>query len=364
MDTVALTVDGERIAGVETYRDRGEDLPLLSPGFIDVHVHGGGGADTMDATREAFATIAQTHARGGTTGLLLTTVTGLPGDIEAVLSTVSTVMEDRPDGASVLGIHLEGPFLNPDRAGAQRRDLMVEPDAALADQWFASGTVRMITMAPERPGAHEVARMAAQRGILVAAGHTDAHATDMAAARQAGFSHVTHLCNAMRPLLHRDVGPIGHVIDDEDYTGDLICDGVHVAPAMLKALIRSIGTDRLLLITDAMRAAAMGDGTYDLGGSPVQVSGGVCRQADGALAGSVLTMVQAVRRAQAMTGISLAQAVQMASWNPAQRLRLPRKGRLEIGYDADIVCLDDGDEPLWTMVQGRLVHERVEGKGG
>ncbi|MCY0875262.1 MAG: N-acetylglucosamine-6-phosphate deacetylase [Firmicutes bacterium] len=358
--TARIGIDGARIAVVKAYHTYHPELSILAPGFIDIHVHGGGGADTMDATIEAFSQIAQTHAQSGTTSLLLTTVTESAERIDAVLTAASSYMKgNHIAGAHVLGVHLEGPFIHPDKAGAQRPDRIMDPDPTLAKKWYDSGVVKMITLAPERPGAHQVARMAHEQGIVAAAGHTTATAADMRiAVDEGGFSHVTHLCNAMRPLLHREPGPIGCVVTDERLTGDLICDGIHVDAPMVTTLIRAIGEDRLLLITDAIRATAQPPGIYDLGGLTVTVRDGACRLEDGTLAGSVLTMAQAVSGVQRLAGVSLSVALRLAARNPARRLGLLNKGEVEVGYDADMVCLDAQGELCWTMVGGAVVYER------
>lgn len=357
-ETVEVGMDGPRIAAIRVFSDPAQDLPWIAPGFIDIHVHGGGGADTMDASPEAFATMAATHARFGTTSLLLTTVTETPERIEAVLATAARYLADPAPGAQVAGVHLEGPFIHPQRCGAQRPDRILDPDPRLAARWFATGLVKMMTLAPERPSAHDVARLAVAAGVVVAAGHTTANFADMEAAAGAGFSHVTHLCNAMNPLLHREPGPIGAVVMDSHWTGDLICDGIHVAPAMMRTLLAAIGTDRLLLITDAIRAAVQPPGLYDLGGLQVEVADGACRLADGTLAGSVLTMADAVQRVQQQGGATRWEAWRMASRNPASRLGLHRKGRVEVGYDADLVMQDASGDVLATFVAGTRVYER------
>ena len=357
-EAVRVRVKEDRIAEIRPYRGGG-DLPALCPGFVDIHVHGGGRADTMDATEEAFAAICRTHARFGTTSLLLTTVTDAPERIEAVLAEARRFAAKRPEGgARVAGVHLEGPFLNPEKAGAQRRDRMIAPDGELAARWFAAGVVKMITLAPELPGAHAVAALAKARGVVAAAGHTQATERDMAAAAAAGFSHITHLCNAMRPLLHREVGPIGHAVADAAFTGDMICDGVHLDPPMVRTLARAIGSERLCLITDAIRAAAVGPGAYDLGGLAVEVKDGACRLPDGTLAGSVLTMNRAWRLVQQFAGVARRDAEAMASANPASVLGLAGTGVLAEGAAADLVALDAGGDVLWTMVGGCTVYER------
>lgn len=382
VETVSLEIVDGQIRDVRIYGAVDHDAPTLLPGFIDVHVHGGGGADTMDATADAFATMVQTHARHGTTGLLLTTVTESPDRMEDVLSAATRFMEAQPGGrggtgaglavaggrgsgagagaalgARVLGVHLEGPFIHPDRAGAQRPDKIIEPNMELAERWFSSGIVRLMTMAPERPHALDVARIARKHGVITSVGHTTASYDEVAAGKDAGYSHVTHLCNAMPALLHRAPGPIGYLVEDQDFTGDLICDGIHVSGPMVKTLVRAVGVDRLLLITDAIRAADMPDGAYDLGGLPVTVKDGACRLEDGTLAGSVLTMDRAYHMVQRLAGVSRFEAQQMASVNAARRLGLSSKGKLEPGFDADIAVMNADGEVLRTVVGGQTVYE-------
>ncbi len=351
---VKVGIQGKKIAKVKIYSGVDLDLPTLYSGFIDMHVHGGGGADTMDATPEAFAEICATHARFGTTSLLLTTVSERYERIDAVLEALAMWKKEEPDGARILGVHLEGPFIHPHKAGAQRKDCIVAPDLRQAEHFFATGLVKMITLAPELPGARDIARVARQYGIVVSAGHTEATANEMDDAHDAGFSHVTHLCNAMPGLHHREVGPIGSVMTREDYTADFICDGIHLHPMMVKLLVGSIGTDRMVLITDAMRAATMQDGTYDLGGLTVQVTDGACRLSDGTLAGSVLTMARAVALVQQFAGVSPYDAQKMASMNPAKKLGYGEKGQLQEGYDADIYAVDALGNTEFTMVEGRI----------
>lgn len=214
----------------------------------------------------------------------------------------------------------------------------------------------MLTMAPEIAGARQVIQAATEHQVVVSAGHTQASQAELQQAAQVGVTHVTHLCNAMRPFLHRESGPIGAVIENFRLTADLIADGIHVTAPMLKA--RTIGTDRLSLITDAIRAADMGDGEYDLAGLKVQVVDGACRLGNGTLAGSVLTMAEAVKRIQDLAGVPPWQALQMASRNPAQRLGLTSKGCLEATFDADLVALDASFGVIWTMVGGKMVYQR------
>lgn len=311
----------------------------------------------MDGTDRAFETIARTHARYGTTSLLLTTMTETIDRTSEIIDRAHAYASQYAGGANVLGIHAEGPFIHPNKAAAQRMDAIVDPDPDVAERWFRTGFVKMMTLAPELPLAHEVAVIGKKYGVLMAVGHTTASYEDMEAARNFGFSHITHLCNAMNGFGHREVGPIGHIIDNESYTADLIGDGRHIHPAMLKALIRSIGIERLSLITDAIRATDLGDGEYDLGGQRVTVKDGVSRLKNGSFAGSVLTMAKAVANLQTLTGVSLYDAQTLASTNPARRLGLAHKGRLMEGFDADMVAIDPRGEVLWTMVDGSVVYQ-------
>jgi len=359
-----ITIRGGKIAACEAGEPApdGSREPVVVPGFVDVHVHGGGGADVMDASWESLDTISATHAAHGTTTWLATTVTHFPERIEQAIDAVTTYMQSGRNGASgarVAGLHLEGPFLNPDKRGAHRADALAAPDVRQLIRWCerAEGAVKMITLAPELDGAPEVIREAARRGIVVSAGHTDATWSEMENAVRCGLSHVTHLFNAMRPLHHREPGIVGFALASRSVTADLIVDGVHVHPGVVDLALTAVGPRRLLLITDAIRAACMGDGEYDLGGLTVRVAGGIARIANGALAGSLLTLDEAFRRLVTAHGLDLAAASRMASLNPAALLGLDRsKGKIEAGMDADLVCLDHEGNVLWTMVGGRVVY--------
>lgn len=354
--TVRIAVDGTKIVDIREFCDAASDLPMLYSGFVDVHVHGGGGADTMDATSEAFAHIAETHARHGTTALLLTTVSARDEEIHDVLTAVAAVNRESIPGARIAGVHLEGPFMHPERAGAQRKDRIIGPDLEMAARWFASGVVKMITLAPEITGATTIAMLAASQGIVASIGHTQVRASQMASARLSGFSHLTHLCNAMPPIHHREIGPIGYVMTDNRYSADMIIDGIHLDEKMVNLLVKTIGSDRLLLITDAMRATGVGNGNYDLGGLAVTVRDGACRLTDGTLAGSVLTMDRAVQLVQKFARISPFEAQKMASENPACKIGLVSKGQLTVGHDADICAVNPEGEILWTMIEGQIAY--------
>lgn len=358
-----IVIEGDEIVRCEFEADapHWEDEGVIVPGFIDVHVHGGGGSDVMDASPEALAAIARTHGAKGTTGWLATTVTH---DEEAAVQAIEaaarymTSERNGRDGARMLGIHLEGPYLNAKRRGVHREEALRRPDRAQFIRWceLADGAVKMITLAPELPGAEEVIREAVRRGVVVSAGHSDATAAEMARAASLGVTHATHLFNAMRPLHHREPGLIGHVLRDPDMTADLIVDGVHLHADIVELALRCKGTDKLLLITDAMRAACMGDGTYDIGGLSVTVASGAARTADGTLAGSLLTLNEAFRRLLSTHGLPLADASRMASLNPAALLRLDHeRGIIAEGMKADLVLLHANGDVGWTMAEGRYI---------
>jgi N-acetylglucosamine-6-phosphate deacetylase len=356
-----LRVEGGRIAalGEGDAPGPGRDLggALLAPGFIDVHVHGAAGAEFLDADPAERAAILRAHARGGTTGLLATTVTA---SHERLLRAVQALAAAEPvdGGAALLGIHLEGPYLCERHRGAQDPAHLRPPDRAELDALLAAGPVRLVTLAPELPGAPETIGRLAGAGVVASVGHTDATYAQAMAAFDAGARHATHLFNGMRPFHHREPGVIGAALDRDDVTCELICDGEHVDPAAIRLVHRLKGAGRSVLVTDAMSAAGLGDGEYRIGDLPVRVRGGRAELADSeTLAGSTLTMGAAVRNAVRLAGLPLADALRMASATPARVLGLEgSKGALAPGFDADLVVLDDALAVTATMVAGAWVH--------
>lgn len=339
-----------------------EKRTLIIPGFIDIHVHGGGGADVMDGSIEALRTIAETHVQYGTTGWLATTVTAAGSDILRVIDSVKQYMRIQSEfkGAECLGIHLEGPFLSPKHRGAQRGDLFMLPDMDQFESWVdrAEGMIRMITIAPELEGAERLIRYARKSGITVSAGHTDATSQQLNHAAEWGATHLTHIFNAMRPIHHREPGIILAASKNTCMTADFIGDGIHLHSDTEDLLIKLFGTERLILITDAMRAACMGDGLYEIGGLQVTVKQGVARIDDGSLAGSLLTLQRAVQRMKIIHQLSWLEVSQMASYNPARLLGMTdRKGRILPGMSADLVGLTSNGVVLWTMVNGEICYE-------
>ncbi len=366
------TLDGER-SGSELPPLRagegggGGEVPnasqlTLLPGFLDIHIHGGGGFDTMDATPDALRTICRTHARSGTTGMLLTTMTQSREKITAALAAARQAYDAGaafcPDGARVLGIHLEGPYISAKRPGAQPKEFVRPYDAAEFADWLdvAGDALKLITLAPEEPGADELMRVCRERGIVVSFGHTDATADQTRAALDiAGHAHATHLFNAMPSLHHRNPGVIGVALTDERMRCEVIADGHHVAPEIARLTLAAKGDSAMILITDAMAGAGAPDGTYDLGGHAVTVADGRALLADGTLAGSVLTMAQAARNVREWTGAVWETLARLSSTNAADALGLAKKGRIAPGAEADFVLVDDALTVRATYIGGRCV---------
>lgn len=331
----------------------------LIPGFIDVHVHGGGGHDTMDG-EEGVRGLARFHARHGTTSLLPTTITNPPGRILESLEAVARVRRRPGAGeAEVLGAHLEGPFLSPDRLGAQPPHAL-RPTADLTARLLDSGVVRVVTLAPELDGAVAAAAQFARAGVRVSLGHTRGRAEDARAVMEAVYAQGgevggTHLYNAMTGLSGREPGVVGALLAEARAYAELILDLQHVHPQSALAAFRA-KPERTLLVTDAMRAAGLPDGTYDLGGQAARVTGAQARLAagssnPGSLAGSVLTMDAALRGAVAC-GLTLHAAVGLATAAPARYLGLEDRGRLEPGRRADLVVLGEDLRVRQVYLQG------------
>ncbi len=330
----------------------------LAPGYLDIHVHGGGGGDFMDADPEAVVAITTIHARHGTVGLLATTLTAPE---EQIIRAIRTVRQAPRKGARVLGYHIEGPYINLAHKGAQNPEYVRPASIAEIDRWMAEGGPEdrwHVTLAPETDGALEAIRYLVRRGATVSAGHTDATYDQMRAAAEAGLSHATHLYNGMRGLHHREPGTVGSALALPGMTVELIADGVHVHPAAMQVAVRARGPERVLLVTDAMRATGMGDGEFTLGGLPVTVRNGEARLHSGSLAGSVLTMDRAVQNAVRLIGLDLPTAVAMATLHPARLLRLDdRKGSLAVGKDADLLVLDEDLNVKATIIGGEVVYD-------
>jgi len=326
------------------------------PGFIDVHIHGAGGHDVMEGTEQAMSAVAGTLARHGTTSFVATTVTASPDDtcrgVEGIARYIAHQFAALQPKAEVLGVHYEGPFINKVRRGVHPAEWIQLPSADLLQRFLraAAGNARILTIAPELLGAVPCMKAARDAGVVVAMGHTDATYEQARAGIAHGARHAVHVYNAMRPFSHRDSGVIGAVLTSPDVTAELIADGVHVEEAAMRILLQAKGAGRVILISDGLSATGMPDGKYMLGKLEVTVSGGVCRNAEGKLAGSTLTLDRALRNVVAL-GITLQDAVRMLTENPAKLLGIEfKKGALRTGADADIVLLDENLQVtnVWT----------------
>ena len=317
------------------------------PGFVDVHIHGAGGHDVMEGTDAAMTAVARTIARHGTTSFVATTVTASPDDIcrsvEGIARYVATQYETDESRAEVLGVHYEGPFISAARRGVHPKEWIQLPSAELLDRFLqaAAGNARILTIAPELLGAAPCIDAARNAGVVVAMGHTDATYEQARAAIARGVRHAVHVYNAMRPFSHRDSGVIGAVLTTTEVTAELIADGVHVEEPAMRLLLQAKGAGCVILVSDGISATGMPDGKYMLGNFEVTVADGVCRNSEGKLAGSTLTLDRALRNIVGL-GIPLGDAVRMLTANPAKLLGLEfKKGALRTGADADIVLLDE-----------------------
>jgi N-acetylglucosamine-6-phosphate deacetylase len=341
-------------AGVATVDGRG--LTLL-PGFIDVHIHGALGFEVMDADFDGLARMAGFLARHGVTSFLPTTWTGARDRTLAALESLAEAMRrPRPPGtARILGAHMEGPYLNPVRAGAQDPAHMAPPEPGELERFLDLGVVRLMTIAPElhAPVLAELRR----RGVTASAGHTDATYEQMVAAVERGVRHATHTYNAMRPLHHRDPGTVGACLTIDALRCELIADGHHVQPAAMDALFRARGRDAVVLVSDAVRPTGLADGTHRLDDRTVELRDGAVRLPDGGLAGSVLTLDRALRMFGAATGRDWAELWPAASANAAESIGVAdRKGRLDAGMDADLVLLDGEATVQAVLVEGEPAY--------
>jgi N-acetylglucosamine-6-phosphate deacetylase len=332
------------------------------PGFVDVHIHGAGGRDVMEADDPALSTITGRLAAFGTTSLLATTVTASADEtvraVEGIAKYISGQYQTNDARAEILGIHFEGPFLSKARRGVHPAEWLQPPSAELLQRFLhaAAGNARILTIAPELLGAMPCIDAARSLGMVVSIGHTDATYEQARAAVAHGAHHATHVYNAMRPFTHRDPGVIGAVLTAPEVTAELIADGIHVDEIAMKVLLQAKGAQGVVLISDGISATGMPDGKYMLGGLEVTVSGGVCRNAEGRLAGSTLTLDRALRTIVKL-GIPLADAVRMLTLNPATLLGIEfKKGALRTGADADIVLLNEGLEIERVWVRGTSVQ--------
>lgn len=334
----------------------------LLPGFIDLHAHGGNGFDVMDGDEAALAGMARYFARGGVTSFLATTWTDSGERIQLALRAVAQAQAQakRAAGARLLGAHLEGPYLNAEKCGAQHSAYIrrAEPQEALP--WLDLDVIRLLSLAPEFPENHWLIEAARQRGVTVSVAHSNGSYEQIVAAQALGLAHATHAFNAMSPLHHREPGVVGAMLSLDDISCELICDLEHVHPAAIEILWRCKGPDRLILVTDSVKIAGLPDGTYAFSHQEVQKKNGSVRiRADGALAGTTLTMNAALRNLMSVTKLPAAALWKSASLNAARAIGLSeRKGAIAAGKDADLVLVDDDLNVLLTIVEGSVEYAR------
>ena len=364
-----IIVEGSRIAAIG-HRDEMRLPPdavdyvatgmTVVPGFVDVHIHGAGGHDVMEGDARALDRITATVARHGTTSIVATTVTAPVEDTCRSLQRIARYVrahenaESEGLAAEILGVHLEGPFISKARRGVHPPDALARPSVTTLGKFIeaADNLVKIVTLAPELPGALELVAAAVAAKIVAAIGHTDADYDQARAAIQAGARHAVHMYNAMRPFEHRDPGVVGAILTDPEVTAEVIADLVHVAGPAIQVLIGTKGFDAVLLVSDGIAATGMPDGKYRLGNFEVSVKGGVARNSEGKLAGSTLTMDRALRNIVGI-GVPLQDAVRMATVLPARRLGLAgKKGIIAVGSDADLVALTPDLRVAGVMTRG------------
>ena len=342
-------------AGAQTIDARGN---YVAPGLVDIHIHGYLGEDTCDAKPEGIKKMAYGVAQNGVTSFLPTTMTVAKNEIIDALNAVRSVKEESKtwDGAEIIGVHAEGPFINPNKKGAQAEENILVPDADFILE--NADIITSVTLAPEMDPDHKcIKKLAAESKVLVSMGHTDAKFEEAMSAARDGVNHATHLFNAMSALAHRNPGVVGAALASENVSVEVIADTFHINPG-LYSIVAKVKGDKMVLITDCTRAGGMPDGEYDLGGQPIFLKGIECRLADGTIAGSVLKLNHAVRNVLANTTLPVNEVFKMASLNPATSIHCAdRIGSLEAGKDADIIIVDNDINVLRTIKKGRTIYE-------
>jgi N-acetylglucosamine-6-phosphate deacetylase len=356
-----VEIENGTISRISEKRDPGADLAadgILAPGLIDLQVNGAYGFD-FTVQPSSVAAVAARLPETGVTSFLPTVITSEFSSYPARIQEIREAMQAAvPGQAQILGVHLEGPYMNPLRKGAHPQECIRKIDVAEIRAWADPAVTRIVTLAPELDGALEAVRALRENGIVVSAGHSDATYDQALAGFAAGMTWGTHLYNAMRPLQHREPGLMGALLTGETPCG-MIVDGIHSHPAMVKLAVRSKGAGGICLITDSMAAMGMPAGRYQLGEYAVIVDETSARLQNGTLAGSILQMNEAVRNVMTFSGCSLPDALQMGSTNPARLLGLSRKGTLAVGQDADLVVLSADCQVLYTLIGGQIAYRRA-----
>lgn len=328
----------------------------VAPGFVDVHIHGAGGHDTMEGTREALETISQKIVADGVTSFLPTTMTMDKTSVRQAFSEAKTAIESDLPGAKAIGVNMEGPFISMAKKGAQNPDYVAKPDWSYIEGY--EDIIRLMTIAPEEDENQAfIKKVKEETDIRLSIGHSNASFEAAMAGIDAGCSHMTHFFNGMTALNHRDPGCVGAGFSSDIFV-ELITDTIHIHPGLFEFIIQSKGIDRVVLITDCIMAGGLEDGEYSLGGQPVFVKGGAARLAEGSLAGSTHSMIKAVENVKAHTSLTLPEVVRMATLTPASSIGVQAsKGSLETGKDADIVLFDEAFQVLHTIVAGESRYQ-------
>ena len=328
----------------------------VAPGFVDIHIHGVMGSSTTDAEPEVIPKISRYVAQFGVTSFFPTTWSASPEITLAAIKNVANTPQT-PDGARHLGVHVEGPYLSLEHRGAQLPELIRKPQLREYSKWLDTDVVKLVTLAPEIEGAQPFIKAGLQKGVEFSIGHSGATYDQVIEAADLGVRQATHIFNGMQGLHHRAPGTVGGVLTDDRIYAQLICDGIHIHPAVVKLIIRAKGNSKVILITDAIRGTGLDDGEYNYGGQVIIVRDGIARTPSGGLSGSTLTMDQAVRNAITFTSLPIEQVLPMATSVPAEAMGLKdKKGVLKSGADADLILLDEKFNVKRTMVAGKFIN--------
>ncbi len=364
LEKTSLVYD-ELFEEIGTNHEGLEELPedyVIVPGFIDQHIHGAAGSDAMDGTTEDLTKIAKAIASEGTTAFLATTMTQSPANIKQALIAVKEYIDAKPtEGAQILGVHLEGPFISKDFAGAQPAEYIVAPNVAdfKVYQEASGDNIRLVSLAPEVEGSTDLIKYLKDNNIVASIGHSNSKYADVEAAVKAGATNLTHTYNAMKPVHHREVGTVGSAYLFDELYCECICDGIHVSAPAIKLLHKNKPDDKFVLITDAMRAKHLPDGVSELGGQVVIVKNGEARLENGTLAGSVLKMNNAVKNVMKFLDLPIERVVKYASLNPAKNLGVDNYlGSIKEGKRADFVILDKNLNVVKTYRAGKIIFEK------
>lgn len=355
-----ITEIGENLDITESFPF--EDGQVLLPGFIDQHIHGADNADAMDGSVDALVKIAKAIAKEGTTSFLATTMTQSPENITNALKAVKEYNQISPEeGAKVLGVHLEGPFISTKHIGAQPLDYVANPDVEIFKKYqeISGNAIKIVSLAPEVKGASELIAYLKNNGVVASVGHADASYVDMEKAVSNGLTNVTHTYNCQKPLHHRDVGTVGSAYLFDELNCEIICDLIHLSVPAIKLVVKNKPHDKVTLITDSMRAKYLPDGLSELGGQEVIVKNGEARLNNGALAGSILKMNNAVKNLVLSCNVKFTDAVDFATANPAKNLGLfDQMGSIEVGKNADFTVLNEEFEVCLTVRGGKTVYKK------